>query len=274
MNDKARQLHEVVLELGILVQPVVDLVGGDTPPAIDQYRVACAKVHAGDAPWRQSVRKLTTYGPDVFLNTEFQKTSHVVERFLRQINAKITQAVKSNGLAELQSACAAEVRRMKEDFYECLAEIPVDWKPEIFLANTPFTAYLKLKDAVSSARTRLFYFDRYLQPEFFDLFLRDLPRTIELHLVTTHGNGTYGVEGVRAVSDIARREFSDYRLIEVSPNQLHDRNLVVDEAVFSLGPGVDRAGLALTNFGPSDTSSTAQSEFVRIMQSGVVVHTS
>ena len=215
-----------------------------------------------------------TYGPDVFLNTEFQKTSHVVERFLREISTMIERAAKSNEVAKLQLACATEVSRLKEDFYKFLAEIPVDWEPEIFPANTPFTAYLKLKDAVSSATRRLHYFDRYLQPAFFDLFLRDLPRTIEVRLVTTRGNRTYGTEGVRAVSDVTRREFLDYKLIEVNSKNLHDRNLVVDEAVFSLGPGVDRAGLALTNFGPSDASTTAQTEFARIMGNGVVVHAS
>jgi len=274
MNDKARQRHEVALEFGILVQPIVDLVGRDASPSISTYRVACAKVHAGDAPWRQSVKNLMTYGPDVFLNTEFQKTSHVVERFLREINTQIERATKSNDIAELQSACANEVSKLKEDFLKCLAEIPVDWEPEIFPANTPFTAHLKIKDAVSSTTRRLHYFDRYLRPEFFDLFLRDLPRTIELRLITTHGNGMYGTTGVSAVSDIARREFRDYQLIEVNPTDLHDRNVIVDDAVFSLGPGVDRAGLALTNFGPSDTSTSAQTEFARIIGSGVVVHQS
>ena len=171
MNDKARQRHEVALGFGILVQPIVDLVGREAPPSISMYRVACAKVHAGDAPWRQSVRNLMTYGSDVFLNTEYQKTSHVVERFLREINTQIERAAKSNDIAELQSACANEVSKLKEDFLKCLAEIPVDWEPEIFPANTPFSAYLKIKDAVSSTTRRLHYFDRYLRPEFFDLFL-------------------------------------------------------------------------------------------------------
>jgi hypothetical protein len=215
-----------------------------------------------------------TYGPDVFLNTEFQKTSHVIERFLREIRTLIERAAKSNEITELQSACAIEVSKSKEDFYKCLSEIAVYWEPEIFPANTPFTAYLKVKDAVSSATRRLHYFDRYLQPAFFELFLRDLPRTIEIRLVTTRGKRTYGTEGVHAVSDVARREFLDYKLIEVSSKDLHDRNLVVDETVFSLGPGLDRAGLALSNFGPSDSSTTAQKEFARVIGSGVVVQAS
>lgn len=274
MNDKARQRNELIMELGILIQPIVDLMGAEAAPEISQYRVACAKVQAGDAAWRSSVRKLASFAPDIFMNTEFQKTSHVVERFLRDINARIEIAVKSNDTVGLQPACANEVTRMKKDFYGCLSEIPVEWEPEIFAANTPFTAYMKIKDAISTASSRMHYFDRYLMADFFDLFLRNTDRNIELRLVTTKGNGHYGTSGVRAVSEIARKEFHDYQLIEVNPSELHDRNLIVDTTVFSLGSGVDRAGFALTNFGPSDNSVTAQAEFARIVGAGIIVHKS
>ena len=125
MNDKARQRNEVIMELGILIQPIVDLVGAEVAPAINQYRVACAKIQVGDATWRGSVRKLASFAPDIFMNTEFQKTSHVVERFLRNINTRIAEAAKSNDTDGLQTACTNEVDRMKQDFYDCLSEIPV-----------------------------------------------------------------------------------------------------------------------------------------------------
>ncbi len=153
MNDKAWQRNEVIMELGILIQPIVDLVGADAAPALSQYRVACAKVQAGDATWRGSVRKLASFAPDIFMNTEFQKTSHVVERFLRNINTRISGAAISNDTDGLQTACTNEVDRMKEDFYGCLSEIPVEWEPEIFAANTPFTAYMKIKDVIATARS-------------------------------------------------------------------------------------------------------------------------
>jgi hypothetical protein len=208
------------------------------------------------------------------MNTEFQKMSHVVERFLRSINTRIAEASKSNDTDGLQTACTNEVDRMKQDFYDCLSEIPVEWEPEIFAANTPFTAYMKIKDVILTASSKMYYFDRYLRADFFDLFLRNIDRNIEIRLVTTRGNGQFGTSGVRAVSEIARQEFHDYQLIEVKPGELHDRNLIVDSTVFSLGPGVDRAGFALTNFGPSDSSAMAQAEFARIIGVGTIVHQS
>ncbi len=98
-----------------------------------------------------------------------------------------------------------------------------------------------------------------------------MENTVSIRLVTTAGNAQYGVASVAAVSNLARRQFNDYQLIEVSPNDLHDRNLRVDDQIFSLGPGVARAGMALTNFGPSDSSLEAHNEFDRIIASGRVV---
>lgn len=274
MNEKARQRNELIMELGILIQPMVDLVGAGAAPTLSQYRIACAKIQSGDAGWRTSVKKLTSWAPDIIMGTQLNRTSHVVERFLTNVNSRISEAAKSNDTDGLQSGCAIEVDRMKEDFYDCLSEIPVEWEPEIFAANTPFTAYIKIKDAISTASSRMHYSDRYLRADFFDLFLRDIGRSIELRLVTTRGNGQYGTSGVRAVSEIARKEFHDYQLIEVNRSELHDRNLIVDTTVFSLGPGVDRAGFDLTNFAPSESSAMAQAEFVRIVGAGTIVHQS
>lgn len=274
MNNKARERNELIMELGILIQPIVDLVRASEPASVNEFRVASAKVHAGDAMWRGSAKKLASFAPDVFMNTQFQKISHVVEVFLRNVDTMISAAAISNDLNQLQIACTEEVERMRGDFSQYLSEIPIEWEPEIFVANTPFTAYLKIKDAISTASSRLHYFDRYLRPNFFELFLRDTDRSNELRLVTTVGNGQYGTSGVRAVSDLAKNEFLDYKLIEVTHAELHDRNLIVDTNVFSLGPGTDRAGFALTNFGPSDSSQTAQKEFERIIGGGTVIHQS
>ena len=274
MNNKARERDELIMELGILIQPIVELVGANEPASVDEFRVAIAKVHAGDEMWRGSAKRLASFASDVFMNTQFQKLSHVVERFLRNVDTMISEVANSNDLNQLQIACSKEVDRMQEDFYQCLSEIPIEWEPEIFAANTPFTAYFKIKDAISTASSRMHYFDRYLRPKFFDLFLRDIDRSIELRLVTTAGNGKYGTSGVWAISVLATKEFLDYKLIEVPPDVFHDRNLIVDTNVFSLGPGTDRAAFALTNFGPSDSSQTAQLEFKKIIDGGTVIHQS
>ena len=101
--------------------------------------------------------------------------------------------------------------------------------------------------------------------------MASVENTVSIRLVTTAGSAQYGVVSVAAVSNLARQQFVDYQLIEVAPADLHDRNLRVDDQIFSLGPGVDRAGMALTNFGPSDSSPEAHDQLDLIIKNGRVV---
>ena len=153
------------------------------------------------------------------------------------------------------------VADLRKDFFECLSQVPIDWEPEIFQANTPFTAYLGIKDVFAVVNDRLHYFDRYIKADFFNLFLWTIDRDVSVRLVTTAGS----VGSVRAISQLACQEFSDYQLVEVQPSKMHDRNLRIDNQIFTLGPGVDQAGMALTNFGPSDSSAAAHAAFDQII---------
>ncbi len=92
--------------------------------------------------------------------------------------------------------------------------------------------------------------------------------------MTTAGNSSYGFKGVEDISNLVRQEYSNYKLIEVDPKLMHDRNLRIDNMIFTLGPGVDRAGVAVTNFGPSDSSHTAHLAIDQIIQNGTVQHAS
>ena len=150
MNDKARQRHDVTMQLGILVQPIADLANADTPAPISEYRIACAKVQAGYSPWCDSVRKLASYAPDIVMEREHAIICTVVRRFLSGVNDQIYGAAKSKDTAKLHVACREKIREMMDNFYECLSAIPVEWEPEIFAANTPFTSYLKIKDTISN----------------------------------------------------------------------------------------------------------------------------
>lgn len=273
-NVKAQQRDKLIMELGVLIQPFSELLESKDLPNIGRYRVACAKIQSGDAAWRKTARELATFANDIFMNAEFQKISHVNEGFLREVGDYINEAEKTSDLAELKTRCNEAFDNLKKSFYELLEHIPVEWEPEIFPANTPFTSYLRIKETLSTPKTRIHYFDRYLKVEFFHLFLKDVSRGMEVRLVTTQGNSQYGVNGVTYVSELVRKEFKNYQLIEVTPHDIHDRNLRVDDQIFSLGPGIDRAGMALTNFGPSDSSINAHKELDVIMSKGNVIHQS
>ncbi len=64
MNEKARQRNDLIIELGILVQPLVELANDENLPIIHQYRIACAKVQAGGTKRRKSARELSSFAHD------------------------------------------------------------------------------------------------------------------------------------------------------------------------------------------------------------------
>jgi hypothetical protein len=71
----------------------------------------------------------------------------------------------------------------------------------------------------------------------------------------------------RDISYVPERCLADLKgiindpILQNKPNNLHDRDLRVADQIFPLSPGVDRAGMALTNFGPSDSSIETHNEF-------------
>lgn len=285
MNEKSAERNRLIYEFGILMQPLEELLADNPTHTVDAYRVAIAKVQSGDASWRNSVRQFATFAQDVFFNAEFQDISHVAERCLREVGESIKDPTISGDGRRLQMRLARTLKNARKEFFDGLERIPVQWEPVVFEANTPFTSYMRIKEATAGVRRRFHYFDRYLKPDFFELFLASLIErsalgchlenqgllpddpSVEIRLVTT----SRGVNDVRAVATLAQQEFSDFRLIEVSPSDMHDRNLRVDERIFSLGPGVDRAGSALTNFGLTDSTAAAHEQFDRLIQNGKVV---
>lgn len=270
-NLKAFQKSQLIYEFGILIQPFEQLARLSGTPTLNDYRIAIAKVQSGDGAWRQKVKEFTTFALDIFFSQEHQDISHVPERCWGELKRVINDQTLQNEPGKVKEAFDKVVENARKRFFEYIERVPIEWEPVVFEANTPYTSYLRIKESFVSVERRLHYFDRYLKPEFFVLFLATIARDIQIKLVTTQGNSTYGVASVLPVSRLASQEFSDYQLIQVTPNDLHDRNLRVDNNIFSLGPGVDRAGMALTNFGPADNSAEAHKVFDNIIADGRIV---
>ncbi len=215
-----------------------------------------------------------TFSTDIVFNDERRSICDVPEELRRWVRKAINSPSGLLGLKGLHSNFSSKLESSKTRFVEALNSVPYEWEPVIFKANTPFTAYLRIREAVITTKSRFHYFDRYLRPEFFRLFVSELPRSIEIRVVTTAGNSSYGFKGVENTSNLVRQEYSDYKLIEVDSKFIHDRNLRIDDMIFTLGPGVDRAGVAVTNFGPSDSSHAAHLAIDQIIQNGTVRHAS
>jgi hypothetical protein len=271
-NEKATQKSRLIYEFGILIQPFEELSRGSAVPTLEDYRKAIAKAQAGEAAWRKHVKEFATFG-DVIYTQECKVISGLPAKFWTLLRKTIDDPLLNaflddKSLENLKFSCKQHLEKIRGRLLSSLEIIPVEWESAVFEANTPFTAYLAVRDAIVPASTRLHYFDRYLKPDFFTLFLQPVGRNVSVRLVTTAGNSGYGVAAVLPYARLAGAEFKDLKLIEVQPKDLHDRNLRVDDRIFQLGPGVDRAGFALTNFGPADNSAAAHRAFDKIITKG------
>jgi len=271
-NIKSHQRDQLIMEFGILFQPFDDLALKENAPNLESYRIAIAKVLSGDSMWREKVKEFTTFAQDIVFHDEYQDISHVPERFRGLIKELISYPNVSFALDAIHKKFKEELANAKKQFFESVEKVPFEWEPILFEANTPFTSYLRIKESIALVNNRLHYFDRYLNEYFFHLFLKFLDRNISVCLITTSGDSNYGINNILHISDLVRQEFRNYQLIEVEPEILHDRNLRIDDQIFNLGPGLDRAGMALTNFGPSDSSVAAHLELDKIIAQGRIVH--
>lgn len=263
---KTEQRQRVIYGLGLLLQPLKDLASQDAPPSEGEYRLAIAKMRGGDSAWRQMVREFTIFAADIRFDGEYANISHVPERLWTTVSTFLG----GPNPALVQPKVVEAIQESERQFFGLINLVPIELQPVLMAANTPFTAYRRISEAITPAASRVHYFDRYLKPSFFTLFLAEVPGDREIRIVTTQ----LGIDAVDAVSQLAAVEFRDYRLILLDQRHFHDRNLRVDNQVFTLGPGIDRAGIALTNFGPADSSVTAHQQLDALITSGTAIHSS
>jgi hypothetical protein len=215
-NEKASQRHRAILEFGVLIQPFREIKHRSTPPTEADYRLAIAQVRGGDSAWRTHIREFTTFATDVRFEQEFQDISHVPERLWQNINSLLDGLAQGKDAASVHAEFIRALDSAENRFLDLLGRVPVPWQPAMFEANTPFTSYLRIREVTTTARARYHYFDRYLKPAFFELFLEALPRSVQVRLVTT----LTGFKAVQAISELARVEFADYQLIQTDPNAI------------------------------------------------------
>jgi hypothetical protein len=146
-NRKASERDRVIYEYALLAQPLESLAQRATAAKESDYRVAVAKVQAGDAQWRRTVREFTTFAADVSFADEFQDISHVAEHMLRRIKPHLEDPNMLASPSLLQEAVRKEVEAARASLFRFVDRVPIEWEPVVFPANTPFTAYLKIREA-------------------------------------------------------------------------------------------------------------------------------
>jgi len=228
-QSKAAERSTLVLQLGRLLAPIYELTERSTPPTSADYRIAAATFRPDLDQWNNN-------GVGQFVVVGGYRFGHELNDIVREMYqlAEVLPVLARQGgdLAGRQASLKDKLRKCQEVTLEAIDRVPIEWESRLFEARTPFTVYMHVRDAISTAKMRIHYFDRYLATDFFHLYMRDLSRSLEIRLVTTQGNPDYGVANVGAVSVLAAAEFGNYQLIQCHHADLHDRNIRVDDQVF------------------------------------------
>lgn len=266
-QDKAAQRANVVYQFGIQMGPLTKLAEASNPPRAAEYHVAVAQARHDYQNWTREVYRFATVGQYTF--------QHIANDILQGLNHLINEmsnmAMSNRDDASRQSALKVLAKMCRDGTLAAIDQMPIEWTARLLAQGTQFSTYLAIRDALATAKTRMHYFDRYLDVDFFNVYLRDISRSIEIRLVTTRGNVNYGVTNVQYLSALASAEFTNYKLIQCMPDDLHDRNLRIDDKVFHLGTSIKDAGDKPTNFALGDSTSHGHSVLDAIMQSGTEV---
>lgn len=267
-QDKAAEQSTLILQFGMLLRPVKELADKSPPPNSTEYRVATATFAQDFARWRAEAGQFVVVGGVTF-GHELNDILSGPKRLFSEI-ARLAKASPVDDNAN-QAELRISLEQCQKETLDAINQVPIAWEPQLLEASTPFSTYLKIHDAMGTAIRRIHYFDRYLDVDFFHLFLRDKDRSLEIRLVTTLGDANSGVVNVAAVSKRAAKEFTDYQLVQSQSSDMHDRNLRIDDNIFHLGPSVKDAGQQPTNFTPADNSASAHAILDDLITNGAIV---
>jgi hypothetical protein len=265
---KAAQRSTLIMQFGRVMAPIYALADQATPPTAAEYRVAVAALTPDLGRWNEEVNTFATVG-----GYRFGQEANDIMRPAHNFNlGQLTEMARNSRTpAENQVALRQLLQSIQIETLEAIDRVPIEWEPRLLEARTPFTVHMHVGDAINTAKRRIHYFDRYVTSDFFPLYLREIPRTLQVRLVATLGNANFGVTNDRSISALAAGEFSDYQLIECHHTDLHDRNLRIDNRLFFLGPSMNAAGTHPTNFAPTDSSPAAHTVLDAIIAKGTSI---
>jgi hypothetical protein len=268
-NDKAAQKSRLKYELGKLLAPIEGLAEKSPLPTAFEYHVIAEQCKPDCERWGASVQAFATLGKLALRDIahEIVKGPHNLIYRLHDLTKEIRDD------ADRQQVLRFELEKCREKALAEIDRVPIEWTAQLHAAQSPFSLYHSVKDAIGTAKQRVHYFDRYLTVDFYDLYMRILSPSIQVKLVTTKGKvGDFGVAAVLTLSQRVFQEFADYQLIECHWDDLHGRYLRIDEKVFDIDSSIGQVSKAPTSFSPTDNTAKAHRILDEIIDKGRPIH--
>lgn len=178
---------------------------------------------------------------------EFRKwASSVLKQYLLKgyaIDSNRTLITKENYL----NLCE-EVNSLKLEVKDLRKQIEIfNPNEKVLVEHQIYTAFLYINALLRSAENQIIIVDGYLNDSVLEFFL-NVRREIKITLITHNAH-----RFTKCVMDRFKREFINTTILE--SNTFHDRFVIVDETVYSLGCSLNTLGKKLTTIKPLENTN-------------------
>lgn len=233
MNRKEQQA-EIIYKLGLLLAPFEDLA--HHPERYDsESRIQIEARYSAENPTFLNQVQAFTHG----------EPGHVYESVGRDI-FKLLRALQSDVMnyRDEPKRLLNNINYTRQAIVNEILRIPCAGEGMILEAYTPFSTYCRIKDICQTAARRLIWVDRYLDSSLFYRYLRGIPDTVIIVLITWPADKRKSKDYQELLSmsrDYAAERGSDFYRLLVHPSS-HDRWLCSDDSIYSLGGSIKEAG--------------------------------
>jgi hypothetical protein len=249
MTNRKKRQAELLFKLGLVLRPLYDLVQyPENYDAVARSRAA-GKFSVDVEIMQSEIMKFTSDDPGHNYQREWRLYHGAMFQIQRAAQDFLHDTEKLKTVLEKNTA----------ELQEAILSIPALSEAVILEAHTPFSSYCLIKDLCQTSGQRLVLTDRYLTGTVYYRFLRDIPKSTQVILVTFPQTKRKAPEWADLI-DISRMYAAErpntYRLI--ANENFHDRWLWLDEQIFSLGGSLSEAGnkndFTVTRLDPTPTN--------------------
>ncbi len=231
-KNRKEQQAEILIKLGYLLAPLQDIVDYPDQQTPQTRARASAKFANDQVKFSLDV--------DSFCKGEEGHRYRIEDdRAMRWLSKLADNLMDYRDEPEKLAPCLEQARNGVVD---AILAIPTEVDFEVLEAQSPFQAYCKLKTFFETVSRKVIWADPYMGASLFHRFLRQLPASVSVTLITKDRGNHGEYQSFLDVSKLYAQEkgASRYTLIVESTN--HDRWLQCDKQIYHLGGSAKDAG--------------------------------
>lgn len=271
-RSRVEQVDDLLIELGLLVDPLKRLIFDDDDP---KQKIPHVRAQFSTELW-QFVKRAQDVCRDgtLFYEDECKQAIGAIELFGHLLEGRDNFDKYPGGVEGLRGDFNHYLQNAKEK----IRAIPTDDPGKILPAESPFQTYLRLRAMCHSAHWRLQIFDPALDVEPFHLYLADIPDNIEVTVITSavfmdennsvrkwNAKDHRRRDRIVTVSELSAIEHPKSYQFRVTQKQ-HDRHMRVDDHIFHLGNSFNSAGekaqYTISNLDPTQSNHASLDDLI------------